>query len=331
MEKNTITDKIIGYLICYNPISKEARLDLMKESLTLIDYNNIKKIKERREDQTEIRRKKSIIPNKIKTKVDNFVKVMSEVVPKENLNNLYTNLRCLKIVSSNQNKFVIDDGYYDAKKNKIKIYEEDILYSLLFQMSANDIKINNCSNGFYYETEDFSMGEGINRGYSELLSERYFGIDNKNDLNEKRFTRALEIIVGKKKFQKMYFNSDVYSLINHLKRYYTTKEIVTFIQAMDLIFDYSSFYYISDEELKILNKELQLVVEFLIKGYCIRLSKLNYSKEKNVKLIKEYFDFINITMKFNFNKNTRLNKEKIDCLINEYLEIKPYSKILQKK
>lgn len=331
MKKNKISDKILGYIICFNPISKEIRLDFMKESLKLIDVNEIKRLQQRYNFQARNINRKASIPNEIKNDVKKFIEIMSFNFSEENLKNLYSNLKWVKIVLRKQNDITLDEGYYDAKKNKIKLIELDKLYSMLFQLSANDSKIDNSSYGFYYETDEFSIGEALSRGYSELLAERYFGTNDKNYIYEKRFARALEIIVGKNKFQKMYFSSNLFSLIKYLKHYYTTQEIITFIRATDLIFDYSSFYYISNDELKIVNKQLQYIVEFLIKGYCIKLSKLNYTEEKNNQLIKQYLDYINVSIKYSYNKKTKLNIERINKLINSYLVNKTSSSVLQKK
>lgn len=88
---------------------------------------------------------------------------------------------------------------------------------------------------------DFKIGEGINQGYTSLLTERYFG-NGENISNfhqyEKSVAEKLEIIIGQEKMENLYFTANLYGLIGELAKYEREEEILNFIQKVDFINEY---------------------------------------------------------------------------------------------
>ena len=129
--------------------------------------------------------------NKIKKKpffdkIINFHDVLSNNFKENDLNNFYNNINNLKIYEKSFKliNFVLGkgrEGLYEPVKNKLCISKEckddTTLYHELFHMSSSFVKDKLICSGFAQmnsKSNNKTIGVGINEGYTELLTSRYF-------------------------------------------------------------------------------------------------------------------------------------------------------------
>lgn len=164
-------------------------------------------------------------------------------IPNINLSNFNNNIKTLNI---DYEYTEIEDGlvgYYDSNKNIIRLLPEDSTLSInheLMHMTSNyrdkDIIYTGFSQIRDYENDWDIIGSGLNEGYTELLSRRYFKkIPNyyvySNEIN---IVKAIERIIGRNHMQKLYFNADLYTLTEDLCFYSPKNEVVKFVRNVDL-------------------------------------------------------------------------------------------------
>lgn len=164
------------------------------------------------------------------------------------LDNFMRNIDNIKIYNKWMNVFNLFDGTmaeYDSKKNTISLYTPYLLettfnHELLHVASSyydKENDINYC--GFFQENKSVTLGDALNEGYTEYLNDKLFYIDISKTyyLYEMVVASLMEIIVGPNNMQKLYFDGDLYSLINILKKYNTLDGIRKFLLKMDFIMD----------------------------------------------------------------------------------------------
>lgn len=179
-----------------------------------------------------------------------------------------------------------------------------------------------------YESEESFIGEALNEGYTELLVGRYFKEKQelvKNELKEeiyyyeKIYANALEMILSKEKMEKFYFNSDLFSLIRKLRKFYDSQEIIDFLIKTDFILRYRNRAFVGLEELEIINLELEDIICFLVKGYCLKLLNEKNSLDKNIELITNFFNYINEPIEFRFDRVTSINLDRVMEIIENIM------------
>lgn len=214
-----------------------------------------------------------------------FAEVMIENFSREDLINFYNNINTLKTSHSTfklQN-FILRGstaGTYDAKKNKITVDENDFsttIYHELLHMASSTYKDGIRYSGFHQaslKTGIASLGKGLNEGYTELLSRRYF-IEENNVTNSYEYevviADRLEKIIGKEKMESLYLNANLPGLIQELKQYSNEEEIMQFISSTDFVLG-----HLDDKKLKLFEKgmitnSLKNINKFLIKVYSKKL------------------------------------------------------------
>lgn len=169
-------------------------------------------------------------------------------------------LSVLKSRLTRENKFGIIGGFYSGLENKVVSYSpkgveiisklfkietelplEKIYSHELLHMSSSIKKKNKSCAGFYHcyyaLYAKFSVGRGINEGYTELLNERIFDGKNDGGLYEiyKIISGMTENIVGKDKMTQLYFNADLKGLVLEISRYISKQETKQFIINLDLM------------------------------------------------------------------------------------------------
>ncbi len=241
---------------------------------------------------------KELMEIKYKDALLKFNEVMTTNFKDKDLYNYYNNIRSLNI---KEKKFTIENfifrsiisGSYNSRKNEICIISEGkelTLYHELFHMASSRYKNRVKYSGFHQSSIKmgiFSFGEGINEGYTELLSKRYF----KNDIlvsdSYEYLTfvaEKLEEIIGKDKMQSLYLNSNLKGLINELEKYIKEDEIMIFISDTDFLVNHLDDIKVKTNEKDRINKCLKNVNRFLIICYSKKLQRikkifgLSYSK-----------------------------------------------------
>ncbi|MBQ1813071.1 MAG: hypothetical protein II119_03915 [Bacilli bacterium] len=190
----------------------------------------------------------SVVP--FRDSVIEFANLITEKFPQEYLMKFYNNISNVKI---NKKNFTIINfytsplsaekfsGYYNPRRNLISINCNSTIvpiYHELFHMASTIYKNGNIYSGFSQSRRSNSMGDGINEGYTQLLSERYFG-----DIEGVKGTypyitilvKELENIVGKEKMESLYFNANLLGLIEELKQYFSEEDISKLISGFDFI------------------------------------------------------------------------------------------------
>lgn len=87
--------------------------------------------------------------------------------------------------------------------------------------------------------KDYSIGVGINEGYTDLISKRYlvedYGTDRIGYYYEEKIAELTELIVGKDKMINLYFQANLKGLVEELSKYSSLEEAKEFIVALDTI------------------------------------------------------------------------------------------------
>lgn len=206
-----------------------------------------------------------------KEQLEFFIEQIEKHISKENLTRMYNNLSTLKMEERNLylivlskikfpfSKGIIGGGYF-VNKNKMTTYSRDGLVFVkrllnsksemtlegiysheLLHMSSSSKNAGKWCSGFNHYYAPFhlftvsSIGMGINEGYTELLNERIFGVENKGGIYEfyKEAARLVESVIEKEKMTNMYFSNDLKGLINELSIYVPEKETKSYILNLD--------------------------------------------------------------------------------------------------
>jgi len=186
-----------------------------------------------------------------KDEINHFITVLKTNFNREDLENLRKNIRSLSVYGV---YFQLSDfgirfdygsflGRYDILKNEIAIdlsrdKEKSSIYHELFHMASTRRGNIATGSGFkYYKTDKVSYGRGINEGYTDILTQRYFYNKNYEIIykNEYIYALLLERIVGKDKMESLYLKGNLNGLIHELEKYDSLDNIYHFIKEIDLI------------------------------------------------------------------------------------------------
>ena len=208
-----------------------------------------------------------------------FAKLLVTNFSEENLVNFYNNINEVDI---KKNPFIMAfglGGYYDSKYNSMVISRSKSIYHELFHMASRvyDKEADRSYTGFSqtnFETSKYAyqtIGRGINEGYTELLTKRYFGW-KRDAINvyvfETDIVQKLELIVGEEKMTSLYLEGNLIGLINELKQYAIEEEILKFITRVDLINKYNALH-----KSMMVRESIFDTYEFLLKTYNLKLKK----------------------------------------------------------
>ena len=198
------------------------------------------------------------------------------------------------------------DACYNYAYNQINYTDISInfrsLYHELFHMASTVIEDNTIFNGYLEETvenlESFKTiserGRGLNEGYTELLSERYFNSATQYDL-ERLFVKQLEKIVGAEFLKEHYFKSHgIDALIEKLSEYTNEEQALHLIELLDI------YNKLSRKNNK---KELQNIWDEIVDNFiCIYLVKIKKEISTPEEAIDKFSSFINCFTGFSLNK-----------------------------
>lgn len=216
-----------------------------------------------------------------------FAKLMMTKFPSKNLNIFYYNLNKLKLKPK---KFGLQnlifrtnvEGSYDIEKNQIQVDRNGYIRAIfheLFHMASSIYKDGIYYSGFDQESSKpgtVDLGLALNEGYTQLLTERYFGyIDEVRGGYEFEVHIAdkLEKIVGQEKMESLYLNADLLGLMNELKNYVSEEEIIKFISRADFLKEYRCKKKLHPLEKEMITANLTDVNTFLLKAYTVKLKR----------------------------------------------------------
>lgn len=248
-----------------------------------------------------------------------------------NLTNFYNNLNEIRIDLYDlrtKNKYFHRGifGYYDVKKNAIKLdedYVSVIIFHELFHMASSVYLNGNYYSGFrQYSSDDYtSIGKGLNEGYTQLLTERYFG--HNDDFGkvyeyETFISGKLEEIVGKFKMQELYLSANLYGLIKELNRYVSYEEIINFIRCLDFLNNNLNNKTMLIFRMDTIVKRIKIINSFLVKAYLIKLKKEEaYNILSNDNMVIKFDQYIDSLLNDYYNENFDYYKISRDGIIRD--------------
>lgn len=160
-----------------------------------------------------------------------------------NLDNFFIKVNKLQLVYDNIN----ENAEYYFKKN-ILVYNPDgsklyLFHELLHMITTISLKKRLYVGFFQYNrTNNTYIGDGLNEGYTELLTFRYFKDfynskyhDNELYAVSKVLVQYIEEILGQFFFEECYFTSDLKTVVDTLDLYIDNKKTIKFIESLDII------------------------------------------------------------------------------------------------
>jgi len=225
-----------------------------------------------------------LLQQKFGESIINFVNTITDKMPDADLTLLYNNLGTLTTSKKNFNLRNIvfggsTTGEYSAPKNEIQVQESDYFVTLpheLFHMASSYYRENDKTKytGFVqFGKGKATLAEGINEGYTQLLTERYFGI---NEINvypyEKVVAGNLEVIVGKEKMESLYMNANLNGLVQELKQYADVTAIRQFFTDVDFLSAHLDDVILLPKEKSMITSKMTNVNQFLTGSY---MKKIN--------------------------------------------------------
>lgn len=203
----------------------------------------------------------TILNNKYKNRLENIYQIIKNDVSKDDIKLLYSNIPntevreeyikglIFSIISNN----VLAE--YNIKKNCIYLYTSrysgsSLTHEVLHSLSSYyDEDRNIFYNGFSQTTNNHSLGEALNEGYTEYQNIEIF----KANINETLYiyeiiiVKLLEKIVGRRYMKDMYFHADLYNLIRTLNNFTNITNIKNFIYRTDYILNYRKSIFKSEK------------------------------------------------------------------------------------
>ena len=261
-----------------------------------------------------------------------FINLIIQTFDDEDLTNFYNNINTFKIELNK--KCNIYDNCYDVINNTIYINEANVkstIYHELFHLASSTKKGDNNFVGFSQcnKNKFIRFGDAITEGYTQLLKERYFGLDDENYkhayVSEVTFALFLEPIVGTKKMTKLFLNSDLNGLIKELEKYSNINEIMQFLSATDFLNQYKFFSKNQLENMflqPLIIKSLKSIKKFLIKTYtnkCLNEIKKQKDAESKQKIVDILNIYINEVLK-NGTVVNPINKKEVQIISNVTIE-----------
>ncbi|MBR4619113.1 MAG: hypothetical protein IKO49_07400 [Bacilli bacterium] len=272
-----------------------------------------------------------IVATKYGESIVKFADVVINNFSSEDLTNFYNNINDLKTRSK---KFGIQNlilrsktaGQYDPKKNEITIDDdtaETTIYHELFHMASSTYKDGIRYSGFQQaslKSGVVSLGKGLNEGYTELLSQRYFTPDSSvtGTYEYQVFiAEKLEQIIGKEKLQSLYLNSNLKGLIDELKQYVSEEEIMKFISNTDFLIN-----HMDDKKLQLFEKNmigncLKSINRFVIICYSKKLQQQvkNGEISSNDEILQKLTEYIS-----SLASNIKIRKRRYEVMTDEDIQ-----------
>lgn len=232
-------------------------------------------------------------------KIYDFVKYL--IRQNVNITYLCNNLKTLKIEVQSEKDFPFKNilAYYNSSKNIIVfngVFNELTLYHELFHVATtyyNDNKTLLFS-GLSFDnglTGGIRFGMGINEGYTDKIENEFFS-NNGHYSYGQCIVEKLEKIVGKKELKRLYFDCNLFGLINLLEKYAQKPIILEFIKNVDYIYNCKIDY--NDDLKNIIETKLVDINQFLADCFTKKYTDDSRCFYKNkFELLKSLFDLPN--------------------------------------
>ena len=201
-----------------------------------------------------------------------FIDTIKNNFRDEDLSFMIKNFNKLKIYNFRLEDYLRTDGiraYYSSFDNAIYLHEgkpQEYIYHELFHAASTIGKENVFCVGFA-NYSDSSIGYGINEGYTQFLTNRYFPSELSKFFYPylTQIAEIVEFIVGKDDMQSMYMRGNLNSLYERLSVYSSKEDAMEFITTLDNICLNLYKKGLNSESEEILNQALYEINTFLIK------------------------------------------------------------------
>lgn len=235
-----------------------------------------------------------------------FTNYMQSQMPHCDFSLLYKNITSLKITKNNLSKNTY--AYYNSKENIIYInknYNKQVLPHEINHMASTDyVNNNNIFSGFRQNT----FGAGLNEGYTEVLTHRYFKKE-KPAFSYNFFFRiasSIEIIIGQQEMECLYYKADLKELIKIMNNYTSYSDIKLLIINLDYLYRSYVTYANKVTENKILINKIKEIYIILTKMY---IKHLEQEKRFTKKQLQEEIYLFCYALNSKDNKFKKLNIE----------------------
>jgi len=231
--------------------------------------------------------------------LNNFINFITNKFTKEELVLFYRNINSLNIENNKNTCFKYATSTYNVLENKIVISDKKFIYHELFHMITAIYTKDSIICGFwqYNETLDDGIGEGINEGYTQLLTEKYFQASNDNLKDDYTYetmvAKCLEIILGEEEMEKLYINANLQGLIDNLNNYINMKTVMSFINKLDYVTLNRYNDNLSTYTKKKIIDYIEDINTILICIYNIKLKKENLTKQEYNEKLTNYISLFN--------------------------------------
>lgn len=251
--------------------------------------------------------------SKYKEDISNFKNVLDKNFSPEVLGNFYKNIKTAKVISKVSNSSyggVYYFGRLPGLKNII-IINNSVLdsfnrnkapYHELFHLASTNYEDKIYRNGFCYidYNNGIKLGDGLNEGYTEWLSCKYFSSTEPAYPFETMVAMKLSEILDSDITDKLYLTADLRGLIEELQKYADFEDIRQFITDLDFYTNAETYRTDQRENGNEINKELKerisRIKEFLIKTYNSKNSYSNLSEEEKEDELKKFTNSLEIVI-----------------------------------
>ena len=302
------------------------KINKIKFKYLLKNIKPVEEIEDKQEITVDI--DKLTIDEKYKPYVKEFVKKTSANFNFRNPNEKLETLTIKQKTILQTLLFPTSEAYYNDLNNKIYAGKriEDSIYHELFH-AFTTYKENNFSiySGFNYTNIHTDIARRLSEGYTAVLTNRYFDIDDAYMI-EANIARKTELILGEKNMQNLYASNNLYAIIKSLSKFSSEEEAIAFISSTDKLSIYRNNIKRSIQIMNILSNYLvdvylNVLVEFYSRGkfdkedinifFSIFKEEFTNYAFYNNDIEKEYLrssDYLDITSKLsngNFQKQLR--------------------------
>lgn len=281
--------------------------DNMNRKRHVIDKNKIRRL-----SKLNIKNIHSVdVRVKYTTNIEYFSNVIKSKLPSVDLTYFYRNVEDLIIT---EKEYISESiiGNYNSFSNIMTLLLDDKEKSInheLLHLSSSIINGKIRYSGFSQTSEDFYIGKGINEGYTSLLDKRYF--NGKKHIYElfQVLASSIERIIGQEKMTRMYFEADLYGLIEELSKYCHKDTAYELIENIDYLFEK---IYISDrlseKEIYQFQQISSRISEILFSCY---INKLKSFVQEGLITLDELLRILG-----NFSRDLAINISLNDSIIN---------------
>ncbi len=169
-----------------------------------------------------------------------YLEKLKNYTDPDNLKTIYNNLQTAKV--DKKFPYIIFLGinmsaYYVPRDNTITYFSPKSLGHEFLHLASSsyDEKRKLIFSGFMQRSSEFSIGRGINEGYTELLASKIYNEGEVRAYTRKvKIARLLELFFDDPKdMEKLYFNHDLPELIHYLEGFAKRDEIIKFLIEVD--------------------------------------------------------------------------------------------------